>query len=52
MQQQIRQLVNSLISQKQQKLRRGPKLTRVKTAYQYFQELKKDVQTFLALPHP
>jgi len=50
--QQIQKLVNRLISQKQQKLRRGSKLTSVKTAFQYFQELKKDVQTFLALPHP
>ena len=51
---QIRQLqkaVNRLISQKQEILR-GSKLPRVKTAFKYFQELKKDVQTFLALPHP
>jgi len=49
--QQLQKAVNRLISQKQQKLR-GSKSTRVKTAFQYFQELKKDVQTFLALPHP
>lgn len=49
---QLRQQVNRSISQKQEKLKKGSKIPRLKTALQYLQQLKKDVNTFLALPKP
>ena len=48
---QLRQQVNRSISQKQKKFK-GSKNPTVNKAFKIFQQLKKDVNTFLALPNP